>query len=61
MSFESRINASCADGQKTKENAMNATGILVTMLLLRLIIPLGLLLWIGEIARRRQLASLHRA
>jgi hypothetical protein len=40
---------------------MNATGILVTMLLLRLIIPLGLLLWIGEIARRRQLAQFHRS
>lgn len=40
---------------------MYATEVFVTMLLLRLIIPLGLLLWIGEIARRRQLASLHRA
>ena len=38
---------------------MNATGILLTMLLLRLIIPLGLLLWIGEVAQRRQLARLH--
>jgi|WetSurSiteA1Bulk_404760.scaffolds.fasta_scaffold836041_1 hypothetical protein len=40
---------------------MNANGILVTMLLLRLLIPLGLLLSIGEIARRRQLAQFHRS
>jgi len=40
---------------------MNATGIVVTMLLLRFIIPLGLLLLIGEIARRRQLAQFHRS
>jgi len=38
---------------------MNATAILITILLLRLIIPLTVLLWLGEIARRRQLSNLH--
>ncbi len=34
--------------------------VMLVMLLLRLVIPLGLLLWIGEETRRRR-ASFHRA
>jgi hypothetical protein len=39
---------------------MNALEVLLSMVVLRLVLPLGLLLWIGENARRRQLTDLHR-
>ena len=39
---------------------MNATEILLVMFLLRVVLPVSLLLWIGEKAHQRQLANLHR-
>ncbi len=39
---------------------MNATEILVILILLRLVVPFGLLLWVGESVQRRQLTHLHR-
>ncbi len=40
---------------------MNAPEVIITMLVLRVIFPVGLLLWIGEAQRRRNLAHFHRA
>lgn len=40
---------------------MNAPEVLLIMLVLRVVIPVGLLLWIGENERRRHLADFHRA
>lgn len=34
--------------------------VVITMLLLRVIIPVGLVLWAGEAARRRDLAHFRR-
>ena len=48
------------NGRRAKENAMNATEILLVMFLLRVVLPVSLLLWIGEKAHQRQLANLHR-
>ena len=39
---------------------MNATEIMIVLLLLRLIIPVSLLLLIGEMARRRHLDTMQR-
>ena len=39
---------------------MNAPEIILVLLLVRLIIPFGLLLWIGENVQRRRLANFHR-
>jgi hypothetical protein len=39
---------------------MNATEIFAIMLLVRLVIPFGLVLGIGEAARRRHLVQAHR-
>ncbi len=39
---------------------MNATEVILILLLVRLVIPFGLLLWIGENVQRRRLADLHR-
>jgi hypothetical protein len=49
------------DGRRTKENAMNAPEILLVMLLLRVVVPVSILLAIGENVRRHQLANLHHA
>lgn len=46
---------------EAKENDMNGPEIMLVMLVARLVIPLGLLLWIGEGARRRNTASFHNA
>ncbi len=40
---------------------MFGTGVVLAMLVLRVIIPVGLLLWVGETVRRRDLAALRRA
>lgn len=40
---------------------MNGPEIVLVMLVLRVIIPVGLLLWIGENQRRRQFANFHQA
>ena len=40
---------------------MNAPEILLILLVLRVVIPVGFLLWIGESERLRQLARLHQA
>lgn len=34
--------------------------VILIMLVLRVVIPVGLLLWVGEIARRRNLANFQR-
>jgi len=39
---------------------MNATLIILVLLLVRLIIPFGLLLWVGENVQRRRLADFRR-
>jgi hypothetical protein len=39
---------------------MNATEIILMLLLIRLVIPLSLLLWVGESVQHRRLASFHR-
>ncbi len=39
---------------------MYGTVVVFTMLLLRVVIPVGLVLWAGEAARRRDLAELRR-
>ncbi len=39
---------------------MYGTEVMVVMFLLRVAIPLGLLLWIGETVQRRHLAKFHR-
>ncbi len=39
---------------------MYGSVVVFTMLLLRVIIPVSLVLWAGEAARRRDLAKLHR-
>jgi hypothetical protein len=46
---------------RAKENAMNAPEIMLVMLVVRVVIPVGLLLWVGESARRRRLGDLHQA
>jgi hypothetical protein len=46
--------------RRAKENAMNAPEIMLVMLLVRLVMPFGLMLWIGESVRRHQLANLHQ-
>ncbi len=46
---------------RTKENAMYGPEVMLIMLVLRLVVPVGLLLWIGEGARRHQVASLRRS
>ncbi len=38
---------------------MYATEVLLTMLVLRVIVPVGLLLWLGENERRRRLGHLR--
>lgn len=40
---------------------MNAPEIMLVMLVVRVVIPVGLLLWVGEGARRRRLGDLHQA
>lgn len=40
---------------------MFGTGVVLAMLLLRVVIPVVLLLWVGETIRRRDLAGLRRA
>ncbi len=40
---------------------MYGTGVMLVMLLLRVVVPVGLLLWIGETARRRNVAGFRRA
>ncbi len=40
---------------------MYASEVLLTMLVLRVAIPVGLLLWIGENYRRHQIAGLNRS
>ncbi len=40
---------------------MNAPEVLITMLVLRVIFPVGLLFWIGEAQRRRNLTPFRRA
>jgi hypothetical protein len=39
---------------------MNALEILVVLFVLRLVVPLGVLLWLGENARRRQSTNYRR-
>jgi hypothetical protein len=39
---------------------MNGPEVILIMFLARLIIPVGLMLWIGETARRRELADYRR-
>jgi hypothetical protein len=39
---------------------MNATVIILVLLLVRLIIPFGLLLWVGENVQRRRLVDFRR-
>ncbi len=39
---------------------MNAPEMLLIMLVLRVVIPVGLVMWIGETQQRRQLAGLHK-
>ncbi len=39
---------------------MYGSVVVITMLLLRVVIPVGLMLWVGEAARRRDLAEIHR-
>jgi hypothetical protein len=43
-----------------KENAMNAPEVLLILFLLRLVIPFGLLLLIGEWVNRRERARFYR-
>ncbi len=43
-----------------KENAMNATELMLTLILIRLIVPFGLLLLIGEWMQRRERAHYYR-
>ncbi len=40
---------------------MYGSEVMLVMLLLRVVVPVGLLLWIGESARRRNTASFRRA
>lgn len=40
---------------------MYGTEVMLVMLLLRLVVPVGLLLWVGETIRRRQLVDFNRA
>jgi hypothetical protein len=37
-----------------KENAMFGTEVIVVLMLIRILLPLGMLLWIGEWVRRRE-------
>jgi hypothetical protein len=39
---------------------MNGSEIILVMFLARLVIPVGLMLWIGEAARRREMADFRR-
>lgn len=39
---------------------MNAPVVMLILLLVRLVIPFGLLLWVGENVQRRRLADFHR-
>lgn len=39
---------------------MYGTAVMVIMLLLRVVIPVSLLLWIGEVVQRRHPASFNR-
>ncbi len=39
---------------------MNAPEIILILLLVRLVIPFGLLLWVGESVQRRRRADFHR-
>ena len=39
---------------------MYGAEVILVMLVLRLVIPVGLLLWVGEIARRRNPANFER-
>ncbi len=39
---------------------MNAPEVILILLLVRLVIPFGLLLWVGESVQRRRLTGLHR-
>ncbi len=40
---------------------MFGAGVVFVMLLLRVVIPVALLLWVGEAIRRREVAGLRRA
>lgn len=39
---------------------MYGTAVVIILLVLRVVIPVGLLLWMGEIARQRQPLDLNR-
>jgi hypothetical protein len=39
---------------------MNGSEVILILFLARLVVPVGLMLWIGEAARRRQLADYRR-
>jgi hypothetical protein len=47
------------DPERAKEDAMYGTAVILIMLVLRVVIPVGLLLCVGEIARRRNPGNFH--